>query len=382
MVNQYLHVLQGLRTKYEPKCVYRIEWRLREQMKKQINACRKTIKDFSPQNQLESRNLGETFAQELSRSAVKGSQSLGKFSIQTQLASSLFIALIAFNHVVSPEQVNVSVDDRNNIHVELLDKPMQKNDSGTTLITLSKRDVDDCLSKINQYLLALSSATVVPSRLVLGLMKKNKEMGLAGLGYAVAAPLYLFHLQTGLGVTALASIIETIGFEESFSSRKKQMGGLTSRKILLVIPDSFQYLKDKLTVAMPDASTGRKIPAISAQYNINLSQLIEAVRGGALIACPHSGVLINSLGLLQGLMEGVGMEKIADLLRQEAVSGGDSAVDQRRQARLLTKSALISAIGKTFLETSLGSVGLIFLNWAEALADNAVLGLLNSTKPE
>jgi hypothetical protein len=351
-------------------------------MKKQINACRKIIKDFSPQNQLESRNLGETFAQQLSRSAVKGSQSLGKFSIQTQLASSLFIALIAFNHVVSPEQVNVSVDDRNNIHVELLDKPMQKNDSGTTLITLSKRDVDDCLSKINQYLLALSSATVVPSRLVLGLMKKNKEMGLAGLGYAVAAPLYLFHLQTGLGVTALASIIETIGFEESFSSRKKQMGGLTSRKILLVIPDSFQYLKDKLTVAMPDASTGRKIPAISAQYNINLSQLIEAVRGGALIACPHSGVLINSLGLLQGLMEGVGMEKIADLLRQEAVSGGDSAVDQRRQARLLTKSALISAIGKGCLETSLGSVGLIFLNWAEALADNAVLGLLNSTKPE
>jgi hypothetical protein len=149
-----------------------------------------------------------------------------------------------------------------------------------------------------------------------------------------------------------------------------------------VIPDSLEYLKDKLTGAMPEASTGRKIPAISAQYNINLSQLIEAVRGGALIACPHSGLLINSLGLLQGLMEGVGMEKIADLLRKEAILDENSAVHNRRQARFLTESAVISAIGKGCLETSLGSVGLILLNWAEALADNAVLGLLNGTKPE
>jgi hypothetical protein len=390
MVKRYLHSLQQLRTKHEPKWVSGTQQRLEKQIKNHINACKETIQDSLPQKPLELRNLGETFAKQFSSSAVKASQSLGEFSIQAQLASSVLIVLIALNHVVSPEQVNLSVDGEGHIHIELSEKPMQKRNSTETLITLSKKDVDDYLSKINQYLLALSSATVVPSRLLLGLMKKNKEMGLAGLGYAAAAPLYISDLGTGLGVTALAAIAENMGLEAIFSHGKKTDAGLTLEKVLsprkktdqglkifLLIPDSLEYLKGKFIGTIPEASTGRKIPAISAQDNINFSQIIEAVRGGALIVFPDSGVLINSLGLVQGLMEGVGVEKIADTLRQEAILDENSAVHNRRQAHSLTMSAFLGLFGKGLVDTPLGPIGAAISNYAEARLDKAVLGLLN-----
>jgi hypothetical protein len=369
-----------LRHKYEPEWVSRIE----QSVRKQIEESREVLQDCFLQSKSELRDLGKDLAGRVCASAVKGSQSLGEVSIQAQLLSSVLIALIAINHAVSPEQVNLSVDDKNHIHIELLEKPMQKSNSAEILITLSKKDVDDYLSKINQYLLALSSATVVPSRLLLGLMKKNKEMGLSGLGYAAAAPLYVVNFHTGLGVAALTSIVETIGFGKNFSPRKKTDEELTLGKILLVIPDSFEYLKDKLSKKMPEASTSDKISAISAQDNINFSQFIEAVRGGALIVCPDSAMLINSLGFLQGLVEGAGMGKIADSLRKEAKSEHSLNSYHERQAQLLTTSALMNAIGKTFLETPVGNIGLIVLNGSEVLTDYVMLKSLkqHSTKPD
>jgi hypothetical protein len=76
------------------------------------------------------------------------------------------------------------------------------------------------------------------------------------------------------------------------------------------------------------------------------------------------------------------MEKIADLLREEAVSGGDAAVHKRRQARFLTESAVLTTLGKACCETPLGPVGLILINFGESRADQALLRSLSSTKPE
>ena len=358
-----------LRHKYEPEWVSRIE----ESVRKQIERSREVFQDCLPQSKLELRNLGKDLASGVGASVVKGSHTLGEVSIQAQLLSSVLIALIALNHAVPPEQVILSVDDKNHIHIQLLEKPMQKSNSSETRITLSKKDVDDYLSKINQYLLALSSATVVPSRLVLSLMKKNKEMGLAGLGYAAAAPLYLVNFHTGLGIAALTSIVETIGFGKNFSPREKTDEALTSGKIFLVIPDSLKYLQSKVFKKTSEVSPSDKISAISAQDNINFSQFIEAVRGGALILCPDSGVLINLLGFAQGLVEGAGMGKIADSLREEAKSGQSVNLHHERQAQLLTASAVLNAIGKAFLETPVGNIGLIVLNGSEVLADCVML---------
>jgi hypothetical protein len=377
MIRQNLALL---RSQYEPKWVSVSERCLAEQ----IGVCSKTIKDSLSQSKSTLRDLGGIFAKQLRSSAVQGSQSLGEVSIQAQLLSSVLIALIAINHAVSPEQVKLSVDDKNHIHIELLEQTMQQGNSTKTLITLSKKDVDKYLPKINQYLLALSSATVVPSRVLLGLMKKNKEMGLAGLGYAAAAPLYVVNFHTGLGVAALTSIIETIGFGKNFSPRKKTDEELTSGKILLVIPDSLEYFKAKFYKTMPEAFSGDQMSAISAQDNINFSQVIEALRGGALIVCPDSAMLINSLGFLQGLVEGAGMGKIADSLRQEAKLDQGSNLHHERQAQLLTASALMNTIGKTFLETPVGNIGLIVLNGSEVITDYVMLKSLKqqSTKPE
>jgi hypothetical protein len=314
---------------------------------------------------------------------VKGSQSLGEVSIQAQLLSSVLIALIALNHAVSPEQVNLSVDDKNHIHVELSDKPMQKGHPAGTLITLSKKEVDDYLSKINQYLLALSSATVVPSRLLLALKKDNKEMGISALGYAAAAPLFVFSgLEPGLGAVALTSIVETIGFGKIFSPKNTSGEKLNLGKIILVIPDSLGYWQDKVFKKTSEVPLADKISVISAQHHIDFSQFIEAFRAGVLMICPDLDVLINSLGFLQGLVEGSGMEKIADSLREEAKSEQSSNSYRERQAKLLTTSVLMNFIGKACLETPAGNIGLIILNISEAITDSALLKSLNSTKPE
>jgi hypothetical protein len=135
---------------------------------------------------------------------------------------------------------------------------------------------------------------------------------------------------------------------------------------------------------MPEAFSGDQMSAISAQDNINFSQVIEALRGGALIVCPDSAMLINSLGFLQGLVEGAGMGKIADSLRQEAKLDQGSNLHHERQAQLLTASALMNTIGKTFLETPVGNIGLIVLNGSEVITDYVMLKSLKqqSTKPE
>jgi hypothetical protein len=95
-------------------------------------------------------------------------------------------------------------------------------------------------------------------------------------------------------------------------------------------------------------------------------------------------MLINSLGFLQGLVEGAGMGKIADSLRKEAKSEHSLNSYHERQAQLLTTSALMNAIGKTFLETPVGNIGLIVLNGSEVLTDYVMLKSLkqHSTKPD
>jgi hypothetical protein len=44
-----------------------------------------------------------------------------------------------------------------------------------------------------------------------------------------------------------------------------------------------------------------------------------------------------------------------------------------RQAQLLTVAAVLRTIGQTFLETSVGNVGLIVLNGSEVLLDRVML---------
>jgi hypothetical protein len=371
MIRQNLALLSSeLRTKYEPKWVLRIE----ESVRKRIKESRDVFQDCLPQSKSELRDRGEILAQQLRSSAVKGSQSLGEVSIKAQLLSSVLIALIALNHAVSPEESNLPISGENPIHTELLDKPMQKGHPAGTLITPSKKDIDDYLSKINQYLLALSSATVVPSRLLLALKKDNKEMGISALGYAAAAPLFVFSgLEPGLGAVALTSIVETIGFGKIFSPKNTSGEKLNLGKIILVIPDSLGYWQDKVFKKTSEVPLADKISPISAQDNINFSQFIEAIRGGALIVCPDSAMLINSLGFLQGLVEGAGMGKIADSLRKEAKSRQSMNLHHERQAQLLTVAAVLRTIGQTFLETSVGNVGLIVLNGSEVLLDRVML---------
>jgi hypothetical protein len=72
-------------------------------------------------------------------------------------------------------------------------------------------------------------------------------------------------------------------------------------------------------------------------------------------------------------VEGAGMGKIADSLRKEAKSGQSVNLHHERQAQLLTVAAVLRTIGQTFLETSVGNVGLIVLNGSEVLLDRVML---------